>query len=128
MRATRAVKTRRSCGQFGGRSGKLQRKRRQRSAAAEQLTAGLEDVLLRLGQGRAHGQREKPGICIAPSYRGDQRAERAVVQTNRIALAFGGKTQNAARELVRPDFAIAVQLERQPSLVKGRFEDGKRLW
>src|SRR5437763_16229099 len=88
-----------SCSGNGGSAG-----------AAAELTCALESVLLRLGKPGGHGQWEKPGICIAPSNGRDKRGKRAVLQANRIALAFGGEPQDAAREFVGPHLAVAVEL------------------
>src|SRR5437763_13597060 len=113
MCATCAAEVRHAQGRIGAEGVALSGNGGSAGAAAE-LKCALESVLLRLGEPSGQGQREKPGICVAPGYGGDQRGKRAVLQANRIALAFGGEPQDAARELVGPHLAVAVELERQP--------------
>ena len=50
------------------------------------------------------------------------------MQTFPVKLPLGSQPQDTSRKLVRPDFVIAIELERQPGFIKGCFQDSELLW
>ena len=67
------------------------------------------------------------GLAFAPHRCRDQLLKRPIMQSQGITLSFYREMADSSRELVGPDIAAAVILERYPRFIKGGFQDYERL-